>query len=44
VFRLPQYVKQIQSGGINARPNIRILSDRAGAALIDGDNALGIWL
>jgi LDH2 family malate/lactate/ureidoglycolate dehydrogenase len=41
LFRLPQYVKQIQSGGINARPNIRILSDRAGAALVDGDNALG---
>src|SRR4030088_1028302 len=41
VVRVPQYVKQIQSGGINARPNIRILSDRAGAALIDGDNALG---
>src|SRR5260370_39053251 len=41
IFRLQQYVKQIQSGGINARPNIRILSDRAGAALIDGDNALG---
>ena len=41
VFRLPQYVKQIQSGGINARPNIRIVSDRAGAALVEGDNALG---
>src|ERR1700726_1195783 len=41
VFRLPQYVKQIQSGGINARPNIRILSERVGTALIDGDNALG---
>jgi L-2-hydroxycarboxylate dehydrogenase (NAD+) len=41
VFRLPQYVDQIQSGGINARPNIQILSDRTGAALIDGDNALG---
>src|SRR5260370_36534628 len=41
VFRLPQDVKQIQSGGINARPHIRILSDRAGAALIDGANALG---
>src|ERR1700737_5258012 len=41
LFRLPQYVKQIQSGGINARPNIRILSDRVGAALVDGDNALG---
>src|ERR1700682_162370 len=41
VFRLPQYVKQTQSGGINARPNIRVLSDRAGTALIDGDNGLG---
>src|ERR1700674_7152 len=41
VFRLPQYVKQIQSGGINARPNIRIVSERAGTALVDGDNGLG---
>src|ERR1700681_309395 len=41
VFRLPQYVKQIQSGGIKARPNIRILSDKAGTALVDGDDALG---
>src|SRR6202790_1375585 len=41
VFRLPQYVKQIQSGGIKARPNIRILNDKAGTALVDGDNALG---
>ncbi len=32
VFRLQQYVDQIQGGGINPRPN---------AALIDGDNALG---
>src|ERR1700682_3271965 len=39
--RLPQDVKQIQSGGINSRPNIRILSDRVGTALLDGDNALG---
>jgi L-2-hydroxycarboxylate dehydrogenase (NAD+) len=41
VFRLPQYVDQIQSGGINVRPNIQILSGRAGAALIDGDHARG---
>src|ERR1700682_2437310 len=41
VFRLPQYVKQIQEGAINARPNIRILNERAGTALLDGDNALG---
>jgi L-2-hydroxycarboxylate dehydrogenase (NAD+) len=41
VFRLPQYVKQIQSGAVNPRPNIRIVSSRSGTALIDGDNALG---
>src|SRR3981081_31237 len=41
VFRLPQYVKQIQEGAVNPRPNIRVINERAGTALIDGDNALG---
>jgi L-2-hydroxycarboxylate dehydrogenase (NAD+) len=41
VFRLPQYVKQIQSGAINPRPNIRVVENRAGTALIDGDDAVG---
>ena len=41
VFRLPQYVKQIQSGAVNPRPNIRIVAERAGTALLDGDNGLG---
>jgi LDH2 family malate/lactate/ureidoglycolate dehydrogenase len=41
VFRLPQYVNQIQDGAVNARPNIQIVSDRAGTALVDGDNGLG---
>jgi L-2-hydroxycarboxylate dehydrogenase (NAD+) len=41
VFRLPQYVKQIQSGAVNPRPNIRIVISRAGTSLVDGDNALG---
>ena len=41
VFRLPQYVKQIEGGTVNPRPNIRVVSDRAGTALVDGDNALG---
>jgi len=41
VFRLPQYVKQIQSGAVNPRPDIQIVSSRAGTALVDGDNALG---
>ena len=41
VFRLPQYVKQIQSGAVNPRPDIRIVSSKAGTALVDGDDALG---
>ncbi|HWO38820.1 MAG TPA: Ldh family oxidoreductase, partial [Candidatus Acidoferrum sp.] len=41
VFRLPQYVRQIQDGAVNPRPKIRILNERAGAALVDGDNGLG---
>ncbi len=41
VFRLPQYVKRIQSGGINTRPNIRVIRDHPAAALVDGDNAMG---
>jgi len=41
IFRLPQYCKRIRSGGINVRPNIRVISERKGQALIDGDNAMG---
>jgi L-2-hydroxycarboxylate dehydrogenase (NAD+) len=41
VIRLPLYVRRIRAGGINARPNIRVVSDRPSAALIDGDNAMG---
>ena len=41
VFRLPQYVKQIQSGAVNPRPNIQVVSSQAGTALVDGDNAVG---
>ncbi len=41
VFRLPQYVKRIQSGGINPRPQIRVVREQAAMALVDGDNAMG---
>ena len=41
VFRLPQYVKRIQSGGINTRPNIHVIREKAAMALVDGDNAMG---
>jgi L-2-hydroxycarboxylate dehydrogenase (NAD+) len=41
VIRLPLYVRRLRAGGINATPNIRILSDRASVALLDGDNGMG---
>ncbi len=41
VIRLPLYVRRIRAGGINVKPNIRVVSDRPSAALIDGDNGMG---
>ncbi len=34
-------MRRIRAGGVNAKPNIRVVSDRPSAALIDGDNAMG---
>ena len=42
IFRLPQYIRRIQAGGINPRGKPHILRERAAMALIDGDNALGL--
>ncbi len=41
IFRLPQYVKRIESGGINVRPNIRRVRDHPASAVVDGDDAMG---
>jgi LDH2 family malate/lactate/ureidoglycolate dehydrogenase len=41
VIRLPLYIRRIRAGGINVKPNIRIVNERPSAALIDGDNAMG---
>src|ERR1700692_1961549 len=41
VIRLPLYVRRIGAGGINAKPDIRVISDRPSAALVDGDNGMG---
>ncbi len=41
VIRLPLYVRRIRAGGVNPQPNIRVVSDRPSAALIDGDNGMG---
>ncbi len=41
VIRLPQYARRIKAGGLNLTPDIRVVRERAGMALIDGDNAMG---
>jgi L-2-hydroxycarboxylate dehydrogenase (NAD+) len=41
VIRLPLYVRRLRAGGINAAPNIRVVSESASVALIDGDNGMG---
>ena len=41
VIRLPQYARRIRAGGLNLHPTIRVLQERAGMALIDGDNGMG---
>jgi len=41
VIRLPLYVRRLRAGGINRTPKIRLVSDRASVALIDGDNGMG---
>jgi L-2-hydroxycarboxylate dehydrogenase (NAD+) len=41
IFRLPQYVRRIQAGGINLKPNLRIERERTAMALVNGDNAQG---
>src|SRR5262249_60869060 len=41
VFRLPLYVRRIKAGGINLRPNIRIVHESASTALVECDNTMG---
>ena len=41
VIRLPLYIRRIRAGGINAKPDIRLIGERPSTALIDGDNGMG---
>ena len=42
VIRLPQYSRRILAGGVNVKPNIQVVQERAAMALIDGDNGMGL--
>ena len=41
VFRLPQYIRRINGGAVNVKPNIRVEREAPGMALVDGDNGMG---
>lgn len=41
VFRLPQYIRRIQAGGLNIEPQIRVIRQARATVLVDGDNGLG---
>ena len=41
VFRLPQYIRRIKAGGLNTRPEIKVIRGARATALVDGDNGLG---
>jgi LDH2 family malate/lactate/ureidoglycolate dehydrogenase len=41
-FRLPQYIKAMKAGEVNARPDIKItIADGKAVALLDGDHGMG---
>lgn len=39
--RLPIYASQLQAGGLNARPEMRLTRSRPGVAVLEADRALG---
>ena len=41
IIRLPLYVRRIEAGGLNLRPQITVQRDSSVSALVDGDNGLG---
>src|ERR1700730_3237726 len=41
ISRLPQYARRIKAGGFNVRPNIQVVREQAGMALLNGDNGMG---
>ena len=41
VIRLPMYIKRIRAGGMNTRPDIRVVHEKPAMAVLDGDNGMG---
>jgi L-2-hydroxycarboxylate dehydrogenase (NAD+) len=41
VIRLAPYIQRIRAGGMNVRPHITVVQERAAMAVLDGDNGMG---
>lgn len=41
IIRLPYYIERLKKNGTKINPNIKIISEHRGIALIDGDNGMG---
>lgn len=41
LFRLPQYVRRTQAGGVNPKANVTVERTAPATAMVDGDNGLG---
>ena len=41
IIRLLPYITRIEAGGVNVRPRIHVVNERAATAHIDGDNGMG---
>lgn len=41
IFRLPQYVRRLNGGGVNPTPSIEVRKTAAATAVVDGDNGMG---
>jgi LDH2 family malate/lactate/ureidoglycolate dehydrogenase len=41
VIRLAPYIKRIESGGMNTKPNIQLAVDSQALGIVDGDNGMG---
>src|SRR5438876_613085 len=41
IFRLPHYIRRLEAGGVNPKPNITVSQTAPATALVDGDNGMG---
>jgi LDH2 family malate/lactate/ureidoglycolate dehydrogenase len=41
IFRLPHYIRRLEAGGVNPRPNFTVKQTAPATALVEGDNGMG---